>query len=115
MARVYRVPVGFDPPELNIKTWLKDEEEYIERLSQHCKHERPGDDLAGELLRFGRGDGYALYMVAQSKPLWLYFLELGDAYSIESWAERGLTLADVRDLVRSERALRALFAKKGGE
>lgn len=81
----------------------------------HASRAMAQGELVGEILRWQRADGYALYMIVKQKPLTLAHIELGDAYSIEAPLIRGLNLADVREMVGRERALKELFEKKQEE
>jgi hypothetical protein len=109
MAKVFRAPI--DPPVYNHGTWQQDEEKYLAGLAAAARKHCPGGaPLVGELLRWPRGDGYALYMVWDINPLTLIWIEIGDAWSVEAALIRGLTLTEVRAMVRSEQSLRALFA-----
>jgi hypothetical protein len=110
MAKVFRAPI--DPPVFNIDTWEKDETKYLAELVEAAHKNRPDDELVGEVIRWPRGDGYALYMVWSTRPLELVWIEVGDAWSVEDALIRGTTIADVRAKVKMERSRRALFAKK---
>jgi len=114
MATAFSAPEGFEPPPFNIETWQEDEAAYIQRLSDRAKMNGL-NPLLGEVVRWQRADGYASYMVWQTKPLQLIHLRLGDAYSVEDALIRGLRLADIRAMVEREASIRALFAKKDGE
>lgn len=110
MAKVFLAPI--DPPVFNIDTWERDEEKYLADLAEVARKNRPGNDLVGEVVRWPRGDGYALYMVWSTRPLELVWIEIGDAWSVEDALIRGTTLADVRLKVEQGRRVRTLFAKK---
>jgi hypothetical protein len=86
------------------------EQEYTERM-QALARANCADPIAGEIIRFTRGDGYAEYIVWNTKPLQLVWLETGDAYSVEAPLIRGLNLTEVRAMVKSERALAELFGR----
>lgn len=130
MATAYAAPEGFAPPEINFPEdyrvpeggtlddapWMKKETEYMERLAAEAKRvaavEGKPSDLVGEVLRWGRGDGYAQYMVWRQQPLQLIHLETGDAWAVEEALIRGLRVGDVRRMVESERRLQELFERK---
>ena len=116
MAKVCRPPEGFDPPEPDYKNYDFDkeqklEEEYLKRLSTWCKEHGSGE-LAGETIRSGVADGYALYMVVTERPLQLIHITLGDAYSMGPVWERGLRISDVRQMVEREKGLAELFRQR---
>ena len=123
MAKVYRAPEGFEPPEITSEDyregrWMQIETDYLERLKTFARQEAvpPQDvDLIGEIIRFPRGDGYAQYMVWTTRPLQLIWIELGDAWQVEDALIRGLRLADVRAQVDGERKWRELIARKREE
>lgn len=115
MAKVYRAPI--DPPVIDwahIKDtdWGSIEQEYLEQLVAMAREGSPGDSLVGEVIRFGRGDGYAEYMVWRTKPLELIWIELGDAWSVEDALIRGLRLKDVENMVEADRRMREAFARR---
>ena len=110
MAKVFRAPI--DPPAFNIDTYERDEEKYVSDLVELARANCPGNDLAGEMVYWPRGDGYAKYMVWNTKPLELVWVETGDAWQVEAALIRGTTLADVKAMVEQNRRRRAMFAKK---
>lgn len=114
MATAFSAPEGYEPPTFSIETWQEDEAAYIQRLADRATMNGL-NPLLGKIIRWQRADGYASYMVWQTKPLQLIHLQLGDAYSVEEALIRGLRLADVRAMIEREDRLRALFAKKDGE
>ena len=64
MAKVYRSPIKFEQEyDGDWREWEKRENKYLEELIALAKTNSPRDKLAGEILRWGRGDGYAQYMV----------------------------------------------------
>jgi len=70
------------------------------------------DKLTGETIRFQVADGYAVYGIVREKPLHLCHINEGDGYQIPDAHIRGLNLADVREMIRCEKALAELFAKR---
>jgi hypothetical protein len=110
MAKVFLAPI--DPPVFNIDTWERDEEKYLADLAEVARTNRPGNARVGEIIRWPRGAGDALYMVWDTRPLSLVWVKIGDAWSVEDALIRGTTLADVRLKVEQGRRMRALFAKK---
>lgn len=92
---------------------VKAEDEWVEKLAGFCrKHSNSRSDLIGEVIRFPRADGYAMYMVYKLRPLTLIHLPVGDAWRIEEFAERGLRLEDVRQKIESQRALNKIFGRE---
>ena len=122
MAEVYTTPEGFrDPPHYEggegtmqeaFDALWKAEEEWLAELVEWCLTNTDSrSELIGEVIRFPRGDGYAQYMVFRTKPLTLLHIPLGDNWDLPEYQLRGLRVSDVRELVRSERAVRELFSK----
>lgn len=110
MATAYSAPEDFEPPAFNMDTWQQDEEDYLSRLADRCKMNGT-NPLLGETISFPRGDGAAVYMVWNTKPLELIHVAIGDAWQVEEALIRGLRLADIREQVRRAAAMRALFSK----
>ncbi len=70
---------------------------------------------AGRVIKFPVADGYAFYYVHSEKPLVLQHIPYGDARRADAATIRGLRLADVQRMVKTEKALRAMFdAKRPG-
>jgi hypothetical protein len=114
MATVFRAPI--DPPEISLDDlrsgeYQRIENEYIDELAALAR-ENGKSPLLGETIKFPRGDGYARYMVWNTRPLQLVWLQLGDAWSVEDALIRGLRVSDVKQQVEAERRMAALF---GGE
>lgn len=122
MAEVFTTPEGFrDPPSYEgadtmqeaFNTLREAEEEWLAELVEWCQTNTDSrSELVGEVIHFPRGDGYAQYMVFRTKPLTLLHIPLGDAWDLPDYQLRGLRVKDVRELVRSDRALKDLFASK---
>ena len=116
MATALRAPEGFDPPALTLGdfkdgTWQAKEAAYIESLADRAKMNGT-NPLLGEVVRWPRADGFAEYMVWQTKPLQLVHLNVGDGWQIEPELMRGLRLADIRGMVDHDKRLRELFERK---
>ncbi len=96
---------------LRVSAHLAAERAYVKRMCDlaraNCK-----DPIAGEIVRWGRGDGYAEYIVWNVKPLQLLWLQTGDAWQVEAALLRGLTVTEVRAMVESDRRLNELFGRR---
>lgn len=90
----------------------KAEHAALDQLGAEAEALPPGE-VVGALIRFPRGDGYALYRVQKAKPLVLQHVRFGDCWQADPITIRGLRLADVQHMVDGDRRMRALFAKKG--
>lgn len=113
MAKAYRPP--YDPPEhdfsdFNFEKYEKKNNIYIEELRLEAK-QNGKSDLLGEILRWQRGDGYAMYMVWDTKPLKLIHLPIDDAWSVEDALIRGLRISDVKEMVEQDKALSKIFGE----
>jgi hypothetical protein len=120
MAKVYSPPVGFEPPDFEDLCvdgrWDPERDrqvhdEYLARLTEFVKNSKRNTiathkdgDLIGEIVHFPQGDGSAAYMVFNVKPLELLHLAIHDAWALPEAHERGLKLADIRDVVERNRA-----------
>jgi hypothetical protein len=83
----------------------------LDKLQAAADKLKPGE-IVGGLLRFPRGDGYALYVVVKDKPLTLQHVPFGDAWQVDHVTIRGLRRGDVEAQLESERRLKKLFAKR---
>ena len=115
MATVWRAPI--DPPEFSdyieghrFADLQRDEDAYVEKLRGMAK-QNGTSELLGEVVRWQRADGYAQYMVWQTRPLQLIHLDLGDGWEVEDALIRGLRLSDVEDMVAHSRRLREIFSR----
>lgn len=125
MAKVFSPPEGFTPPEHdykveNITEHWKKEDAWIERLRQWVRDNYvPGKkhsttSTVGKVIRSHHADGYACYMVASERPLHLVHLPIGDAWQKEAAWERGLSLKDVREMVKRDEGMAKLFGSSRG-
>lgn len=112
MATAYLSPI--DPPRFNAETWRQDEDNYIEKCRAICR-ENGDHPLLGEVVKWGRADGYAVYMVYNVKPLQLIHLAIGDAYQVEDALIRGLRPSDVEQMIRYNNLVANLPSGKEGD
>jgi hypothetical protein len=117
MATIYSPP--FDAPEItreSVDTWLANEQAYLERIAAWCREQYPDDPLAGEVLRFPQGDGYAVYVVLSvNRTARLIHVPIGDRWSLPEAHERGLRVSDIRAEVAREKKLAELFGRSDEE
>jgi len=107
MATVYALPKELPWAEPDYKNYdscaeQAREDAYAKKLAEWCKARKKGAAV-GEIIMWGVADGYAQYMVVNEKPLQLFHLPFGDAYSAGAVWERGLRIADVRQMVEWNR------------
>lgn len=125
MAQVYGPPEGLEVPDLlnfqkgrygfDMEAYTKAEESFVLGLVEWCRKRHPEHDLVGELVKFPVGDGYAIYVVADVKPLTLVHVPVGDAWQIPKAHARGLRLDDIAEMVKRRKALDAAFSAKREE
>lgn len=114
-AQIYSVPEelgkapSFDIDD--IQSSLDREQEWFDQIAAWCKENGAGD-LAGEHVRWQIGDGYANYVVLNTKPLALIWIDSGDAWRMSEIFERGLRTSDVRVQVDRQRTLKQLFGRR---
>ena len=101
---------GFKKGE-DFKASAKRQDKLFAELEKEALKATPSNPT-GAIIKFGVCDGYALYRVDSIKPLSLSHIPYGDAWEIPYAYIRGLTLADVKEDVKSERAITKMFSKK---
>jgi len=109
MARLRATSVGI--PWADERDWQEHdrlEDAAVEAAKAELRATADGP-LVGEELRWGRGDGYARYLIARESPLTLVHLAVGDAWEVEAETIRGLRLADARRMVQANRNRGSLF------
>jgi len=80
------------------------------RVAHFAKEEAALAAIGTRIVRWQRGDGYALYYVASFKPLTLRHIRVGDAWAVEEALIRGLRVSDVQAMLDRDARMRALFA-----
>lgn len=85
-------------------------EAYTQRIADAARAANPRCDIAGEVIRFPIADGYAEYVIWDTKSM--IHLDLGDGYAIPEAHERGLRPKDLRDKVAQRRNREAIFGGK---
>jgi hypothetical protein len=110
MAKAYKAPI--DPPgwvtPYNYDEQQRREQNYIDTLAAMAK-ENGKSDLLGQIVRWQRGDGYAEFMVWNTKPLELIHLEIGDAWDVEEALIRGLRISDIKEMIERDRRWQELI------
>jgi len=66
------------------------------RKLEEASDNRKAGEVVGGLLYFPRADGHAIYCVVSEKPLKLFHVPYGDAWTADPATIRGLRLADVQ-------------------
>lgn len=112
--KVWAPPEELNKPEYkdfggDWKKYAKAQTVYEERIKTWCKKnsKTPDNELVGEEIHTVRGDGYARYMVLNTKPLELIHIDTGDAWHADPIWLKGLDLAEVKKMV--SRAKNPLF------
>lgn len=111
MAKVYSPPEGYDFVQGDDwSNWEKENDAYLDKLRDWCKENSPSNNpLVGETIRTPRGDGYAVYMIYNTRPFELLHMAIGDAWHADAVWVRGLRLSDAKQMVERGRAMAKLF------
>lgn len=116
MAQVYATPDGFPPPELDfsmgVEAYFDALREWEGKLAAWCRENYGDDDLIGFVYRWPVADGKASYMVMQTRPLSLLWLDGDDGYDLPEAHLRGLRVSDLREAKRRDDTLAELFGRK---
>lgn len=88
-----------------------DEAAYVQRIVELAKQN--GDHpLLGVIYRVPKADGYAQYVVWNTKPLELIHLDIGDAWHMSDAEARGTRLSDIQKQVDWEKRWAELVSTK---
>ncbi len=112
MAQIYSAPEKWVPDYTT--DWRVEharEEAYIQRMVALAK-KNGTNPLLGEIYRVGRGDGYAQYIVWNTKPLQLVWIETGDAWQMSDAEARGTRLSDIKAQIEFDQKWRTLPASR---
>jgi len=113
MATIFSAPKSIPIPELDFQDfdgYLKKCEQFKADLKALVQSHDKGKHV-GEIISFPVADGNAEYMVVNMKPLRLVHIPLMDAYEFQ-YVNR-LTAKDVVEKIEQQKALEALFSRKG--
>lgn len=91
--------------------WREREDRLLREAVEKARAASPGK-WVGRILKWGRGDGYAQYMVVCEKPFTLAHIRVGDAYQVEHELIRGLGIGDAQRMVEIEKKPNLLFARR---
>ena len=72
-----------------------------------ASHKLPPGKVKGAVVKWQRADGYAWYIVTSERPLTLQHIDYMDGYAVEPALIRGLTKADIEEMLERERRWRA--------
>lgn len=98
---------------LNRNAYFEAVKDFNDRLAKWCRDNSPSrSKLVGEVVNFQYADGFASYMVWDTKPLRLIHLGHGDGYRLQEFAERGLRTSDIQERVDRDKAWRRLMDEK---
>lgn len=115
-ATVYSAPEHITTPDLSLDAidGYRDAcEAYRQQVVDWARaNTRSKNPLIGEIIDFPMGDGYASYVVFETKPLSLIHLEEGDAWHADRITLRGLRVSDIREMADRKRRLAALFSER---
>lgn len=85
-------------------------EKWIKAVKDFCK-KHGSSECKGEEIHFPVADGSARYVVFSLRPIKLIHLPVYDGWQFQ-YAHR-LTAADIRQQVKSNKSLKAMFAGRG--
>lgn len=113
MAEVYGPPEGYDfVPSGDWSAWRKEENAYMDKLRDWCKQNSASKNpLVGETIKTPVGDGYAVYMIFDTRPFELIHVPVGDAWHADAVWVRGLRLSDAKKMVENDKAMAKLFGR----
>ena len=107
----WKIPVVDGKPRHELSPWRIKTDKYIAELAEQAQ-QNGTDPLLGETISFPVADGYAQYMIWNTKPLQLIHLEVGDAWQAHPILLRGLRISDVREQVAADKRLKELFGSR---
>lgn len=113
--KVFAAPEEVKVPELlipfDMKKHQEDQDRYIKELKEALITMGYVGSNTGKVAKFGVGDGYALYMLAEGGgKSCLIHMPLGDAYQFQ-YIER-LTKKDILDNIAKQEKFNELFGEK---
>lgn len=75
--------------------------------------DKPKGDIMGAILKWGRGDGNAVYQVVEVNPrsVTIAFVDMGDGYNVEDALIRGLSKSEVVTMVEQQKGASKLFGR----
>lgn len=109
-VKVYSVDVPV--PSFDYKdhaTMIANDEKYEKDVEAKIRELGYNTPFTGKMIKFGAGDGYAVYMIASLRPLVLIHLEYGDAWQFQY--VHLLTANEVMKQLEHEAAMKKLFAR----
>jgi hypothetical protein len=118
MAKCYSPPTEIKVPVYDYKNKDYSEEDkrydiaheaFISELSKFCKEESNCPD-AGEIIRFGVGDGIAQYMVFDYRTV--IYVPYLDNYRVDECTIRGIRKADIIRKIKANKPLAEIFGRK---
>lgn len=110
MAKLVQPKIA--PPKTDYRNYdatMKAEATWLKTLKEQLKADNPGDELAGEEIKFQVADNYARYVVVSSKPLQLIHLTFGDGYTYQYITR--LRLSDIQQEVQKAKRWASLFVR----
>ena len=112
--KVWAPPLELNAPKYedfggDWKKYHEAEKAYEDRIKAWCKEnsKTPNSKLVGVEVSTPVGDGYARYLVLNTRPLELVHIDTGDAWNASEIWLKGLDLDDVRQM--AERAKNPIF------
>lgn len=111
MAKVFASPIKYDYPD-DWKNWQEHDEKYMKELKDFVlTNTKSKNGYIGETIRFPIADGYAIYMVANTKPLEVIHVPTGDAWQADPILLRGLRVSDVKERINMDKEIAKIFSR----
>lgn len=92
--------------------YIAEEKEVSKMFDKSSQLDYENGEIVGAMLKWQRGDGYALYQVVNDDPLTVVHLNYGDAWRVEPALIRGLRKQDIIHQLERQAGLRKLFGGK---
>ena len=114
-ATIFSPPAHLQEPKWNdygfdFAAFSKAEDDYLRAIQAWAKSKaKSKNPIVGEVFTYGVGDGYAIYVVFNTRPLQLIHVPIGDCWGITEVVRRGLRLSDIQESVERRKNLHALF------
>lgn len=67
-------------------------------------------EIKGRLIRFSVADGFAVYRIEKLRPLTLAHVDWMDGYMVADYVIRGLSVADVKNLLDKQDRFASFFS-----
>lgn len=113
MAELMRDPYPMPEEDFSVTPGSEEDKNWQAMVELQAKSDAlPEQEVVGRVLKWNRGDGYAIYVVVDDHPLTLQWVPFGDRWRVENALIKGLDLEEVRRMVAQHNAFRQLFGRR---